>query len=481
MHQYGLAVDMVLKIDGQWSWDDKGVRAKFWPRMHEIARQNGMTPIFNSRGQLIESPHIQLPGITVAQLMAGKYPDGGDEAWASRLTELIENWSGATKAPPKPQVEFERPSLDPSVVPDVIDMVVPQSIPGVVPPDNAVAEERFQRLHAFVKRWEGNFVNDPRDNGGATNMGITLATLSAWRGKEVSVADVRDLTRQEADAIFRANYYTLCRCGEMPERVAAVVYNGAVLHGSERSIKFLQTAFNGLGLALGGKPLKVDGDIGPNTMAAIRQTDPTSLASAYIDQQEAFFRKLDDFDHFGKGWLNRSSSLREFISTLPQGAGVRPKKDMAVAENLTDSGFDAVLAGSAESAGAKPEMTALLSAALAASGKDGQKVRDRLQVLLDVLDQNSLAPKGQKGKLPLTPVNAALGEGIGQMLDGKKSVMGVVGLLLTVLLPEIGLTGTIVDFVNGHSAELTTILATFTGWGFLGKIDKAIQRNKLRL
>ena len=33
-------------------------------------------------------------------------------------------------------------------------------------------------LLPFILRWEGGFVNDPMDKGGATNKGVTIAT---WR------------------------------------------------------------------------------------------------------------------------------------------------------------------------------------------------------------------------------------------------------------------------------------------------------------
>ena len=46
----------------------------------------------------------------------------------------------------------------------------------------------------FVFEREGGYVDDPDDPGGATNMGITLATLAAWRGREVSKAEVRALS-----------------------------------------------------------------------------------------------------------------------------------------------------------------------------------------------------------------------------------------------------------------------------------------------
>src|SRR5438093_661694 len=32
-HQYGLAVDLVLNVDGKWSWDTSGAKASWWKQM----------------------------------------------------------------------------------------------------------------------------------------------------------------------------------------------------------------------------------------------------------------------------------------------------------------------------------------------------------------------------------------------------------------------------------------------------------------
>ena len=34
-----------------------------------------------------------------------------------------------------------------------------------------------RKLVPFILKWEGGFVNDPADKGGATNKGITLKTF----------------------------------------------------------------------------------------------------------------------------------------------------------------------------------------------------------------------------------------------------------------------------------------------------------------
>lgn len=53
---------------------------------------------------------------------------------------------------------------------------------------------------------EGGYVDHPFDKGGPTNFGITLATLSEWRGRTVTPQEVRDLTEGEAREIYRAKY-----------------------------------------------------------------------------------------------------------------------------------------------------------------------------------------------------------------------------------------------------------------------------------
>ena len=57
-----------------------------------------------------------------------------------------------------------------------------------------------------VIRREGSYVHDPQDRGGPTKYGITQRTLRAWRGQAVTAEDVRQVTRDEARAIYRRRY-----------------------------------------------------------------------------------------------------------------------------------------------------------------------------------------------------------------------------------------------------------------------------------
>lgn len=481
IHQYGLAVDFVIRTkSGGWSWDDTGDNAKYWTQMHEIAQANGMTPLFNSKGQLMEKPHVQLAGVSSAEMRKGQYPDGGDAIWAEHLGMLIDSWDGPEAPPPMPELAPQRPALDPADQPesDVSDKVA-----AVL--EQASGDARFQKLNAFVAKSEGGFVNHPADKGGATNMGITQATLAEWRGEAVSVEDVRSLTRAEADAIYWARYYTVNRCPEMPERMAMVVYNCGVLSGPKRAVEFIQKGFNRLGMMADGKPLEEDGILGPMTMSAVRQTDPSVLAEAFMDVQESYLRGLDNFDVFGAGWMNRMGALRAFVNTLAEGAGLRPKTVMKISDGKLDLD-DILKAAIALKTGGKDAVVRNIAAVLLEQDEDDSPKARRNKAVLELLVGDKIKGAGPAvdpvtvvndadGKPPLTPVNAALGETVGRAMNGKKSVTGVVGLLLTTFLPELGLSGDIVSFLSEHSQTLITLFSLVTGWGFLGKIDKAVR------
>jgi peptidoglycan L-alanyl-D-glutamate endopeptidase CwlK len=85
-HQYGLAGDFVLFENGKWSWESSGPNARLWRRLQEIGKQLGLEPLS------FEMPHLQLAGLRIADLAAGKYPPGGDLSWEKTLHGAITAW-----------------------------------------------------------------------------------------------------------------------------------------------------------------------------------------------------------------------------------------------------------------------------------------------------------------------------------------------------------------------------------------------------
>jgi peptidoglycan L-alanyl-D-glutamate endopeptidase CwlK len=95
-HQYGVAADFVLHINGKWSWNTSGSAGRMWERLHEIGEECGLEPLS------FEKPHMQLKGASIRSLMRGEYPPGGDQSWADNIAKAREDIPAG--APPKDPV-----------------------------------------------------------------------------------------------------------------------------------------------------------------------------------------------------------------------------------------------------------------------------------------------------------------------------------------------------------------------------------------
>ena len=101
----------------------------------------------------------------------------------------------------------------------------------------------FKRALAFVLRWEGGFVNNPSDKGGATNMGITQYTYNSWlKSLGLASRDVRHITRSEVEQIYYKNYWRKAGCHNMSPKFALLAFDTAVNMGLARVNQFLRVA-----------------------------------------------------------------------------------------------------------------------------------------------------------------------------------------------------------------------------------------------
>lgn len=146
---------------------------------------------------------------------------------------------------------------------------------------------------------EGGYVDNPKDPGGATNLGVTIGTLSAWLGRPATKAEVKALTRAKVAPIYRRNYWDAVRGDDLPAGVDYTVFDYAVNSGPGRAIMSLQRA---AGVADDGKP-------GPLTLAAIGKDDPSVLIRLISAERLAFMRRLSTWPVFGRGWTARVTSV----------------------------------------------------------------------------------------------------------------------------------------------------------------------------
>lgn len=181
-----------------------------------------------------------------------------------------------------------------------------------------------EEIAAQIVAREGGYVNDPDDPGGATNYGVTVGTMKSLgldlnKDGRVDAADVRMLTRAQAQQIFVDHYFKRPRLAELPEAVQASVFDMYVNAGAN-AVKILQRLVARMGFAA-----SADGVVGPQTIAAAHDAAtaaPDHFADAYgiarrnyyyaLADQRPASRKYARTRAGGKGgWITRAE---EFIS-----------------------------------------------------------------------------------------------------------------------------------------------------------------------
>jgi lysozyme family protein len=112
------------------------------------------------------------------------------------------------------------------------------------------ADDLFALASAIVLEEEGVFADDAQDPGGETWYGIARAAhpdLAPWPP-----------SKEQALALYRAEYFDAHRCGEMPAHWAVAIFDAAV-NPCGPVIVWAQCALNVL----------EDGKVGPQTLLAM--------------------------------------------------------------------------------------------------------------------------------------------------------------------------------------------------------------------
>ena len=167
----------------------------------------------------------------------------------------------------------------------------------------------INKLAPAILKWEGGFVNDPDDLGGATNKGVTIATYTQYRkAKGLSlptVDDLKSLCCYEWMDILKTLYWSRWKADSIANQSIANILVDWVwasgIHGIKRPQRILG--------------VKDDGKVGNITLNAL---------NSHPDQQQLFdkikedrMKYIDEIclkrpvnNKFKRGWLNRLSDFK---------------------------------------------------------------------------------------------------------------------------------------------------------------------------
>ncbi|MGI3167885.1 holin-associated N-acetylmuramidase [Pseudooceanicola sp. C21-150M6] len=183
-------------------------------------------------------------------------------------------------------------------------------------------QQTVREMAQAITAREGGYVNDPDDPGGATNHGVTLATLRQL-GRDltgdgrITAEDVKALSAQDATEIFLDRYFRAPGIEKLPPVLWETVFDMQVNAGNN-AVKILQRLLTRM-----GQPCSVDGAIGPQTIAAAHaaaRSAPDHIADAYgIARRNYYFaladarpasRKFARTRAGGKGgWITRAETF----------------------------------------------------------------------------------------------------------------------------------------------------------------------------
>lgn len=173
--------------------------------------------------------------------------------------------------------------------------------------DNLQNASRFQIMADYntslkdVLGHEGGYSNDAGDPGGPTKYGITIFDVRMYVKKGATAADVKALTLDQAETIYKSKYWDAVKGDALPAGVDYAIFDYGVNSGISRAGKVLER--------LVGAPVDT-GVIGPLTLDKTSRVDPVWLVNAICDERLKFLKGLHTWSIFGKGWNTRVAEVR---------------------------------------------------------------------------------------------------------------------------------------------------------------------------
>lgn len=152
---------------------------------------------------------------------------------------------------------------------------------------------RFNQALDRLMQLEGGYADDHEDTGGETKYGISQ--------KAYPHLDIPNLSMPDAELIYLKDYWRPLKCQEIWYPLDEALFIFGANAGVKKAGQCLQDALNGTVK----RHLKVDGVIGPKTLAAVDEADPVKLFWGFLAEQLFHYRSCETWWKHYDGWVNR--------------------------------------------------------------------------------------------------------------------------------------------------------------------------------
>lgn len=175
----------------------------------------------------------------------------------------------------------------------------------------------FQKYVPILKQVEGGYQNLSGDSGNynslgqrvGTNFGISARFYEGIIGRPPTVADMKAITFTQALAIYKKWFWDDVHGDQLNSQAVANLVADHAINGGEGSIgKIVQRIL----VNQFGKKLKIDGDIGSVTAAAMNSVDQQKLFNAIKQGRIDFYENIGG--EFLDTWLDRLNNFTYFVT-----------------------------------------------------------------------------------------------------------------------------------------------------------------------
>lgn len=172
----------------------------------------------------------------------------------------------------------------------------------------------FDLAFDHILEVEGGYSHHPLDRGGETNFGVTQKTWDVYlRSIGVKSYPVEDINISDARTVYKQLYWDRLRLRSITSApISLCMMDQGVNIGVRRTVKRAQKTHNTVTPVV-GKPLTIDGVIGPRTVLALNFVNERDFVWEFIKESQLYYADLvkrsPDQRVFLKGWLRRTQKL----------------------------------------------------------------------------------------------------------------------------------------------------------------------------
>jgi lysozyme family protein len=180
---------------------------------------------------------------------------------------------------------------------------------------------QFLKYFPTLLRFEGGFVDDPADPGGATNKGITLSTFSRYAkpllGIQPTLSNLRALSDVQAAKIYKLEFWDRLLADEIAFQPLAEIVCDFYVNSGSHAVSTLYKVLN-----YAGDNHAVQDVLTREVVAGLHAHDHAALYAHYKHARSAYYISLAHehpvLRRFLKGWLARVNAFPDLSVSLHQ-------------------------------------------------------------------------------------------------------------------------------------------------------------------